>query len=916
MSPSSIFIRNWSQFAKIFLFTILILVFAFGWVWFLEIPNMRQDLIRERTHATQNTIQMAVSVLEVYRSRVLKGELSQHEAQSLALRTLQETRYSNNQYFWVHNLSSTMLMHPFNTELVGKNLNDFRDSHGKNIFREMNELILDKSEGVIEYSWPRPGSNDPEEKMSCVRLYEPWGWIIGSGIYLDDVTSDISSIKKRVVTSVITAFMFALLLAFYVIYRINQPLRQTIAFARQVASGQTIASIEINPETEGGKVLAVIKGLMSDLQAAYRRQKSIIETSSDGFFTIDTDGKFKEVNHSFSRMVRYSRDELLSLNLETVEANISTDVVIDQITKVIEKNGACFEKQYRRKDGTLIDVEVSANYTEEDNGCLIFFVRDISERIRLRQEELETAILKNAILEHSPLGIAYIKDRRFQWVNGQLAEMLSVSEGDIVGESFQKFFLDDNEFEKFINDSTKNMSLQEIHVSEMQLTRGDGNCWWCRLSGSRLELNASENGIIWLFEDISADKQLETERKLLEAQLIQAQKMEAIGSLAGGVAHEFNNILQVIGGYTFLLHDKSDFHKHNEYLAAIDTSVKRASRLTQGMLTYSRQQIFSLCKCDIDDTIQQILPFLDGTLGENTQLEIITNPESIYCNIDSVHIQQAVINLVTNARDAIGLKGLIQISTRQIEIVKGIVHKHADFRPGKFAVISVSDTGEGMDEITSARIFDPFFTTKGIGKGTGLGLSIVFGIMSQHNGFVTCDSSPGKGSTFSLYIPLDDSNAPHSSIATTIHSENCCCGGTILLAEDDEEVGNILTRLLEMNGYHVLRASDGNEAVATFMASKTSIDLLLFDVMMPNKNGKEALDEIRSIVPSIPVCFISGYASETLDLDLSQSRIDAFITKPVDHLHLIRTLEKLLAPIDFDGVTTSGANNWVCCNAG
>lgn len=769
MQFSSILVRNWPQFAKIFLLTVIILVFSFGWVWFREIPNLQQDLVRERTHATQYPIQMVVSILDMYRARVHNGELSLQDAQERALRTLHETRYADNQYFWVHDLSLKMLMHPFNPGLVGKNLSDYRDSQGVYLFREINEKVRTTPDGTIKYTWPRPGSEIPEQKMSCFKLYEPWGWVIGSGIYLDDVNSDISSIKKRVLTSVFSAFLLTALFSLYVIYRINQPLRQTIEFARQIADGSPVDSIAVNPESEGGKVVAVIKGLLTDLQTAYNRQKSIIETTSDGFFIIATDGRFIEVNHSFCLMLGYDRHELLSLNLDDVEEHILENEVKEHIHEMVAKGADCFEKTYRRKDSTSLEVEVCSNYTDENNCSLICFVRDITEK-----------------------------------------------------------------------------------------------------------------------------KRLEEDRKLLEAQLIQSQKMEAIGKLAGGVAHEFNNILQIIGGYTMLMHEDSNNQEHRGYLSVIQASVGRASTLTQGMLTYSRQQVFALGRQDVNEVVRRVVPFLNQVVGESMHLENIYASEPIWGSIDSNHIQQAVINLVANARDAIKSGGTIRITTSELKTDRKFVQKYPDSRIGVFAVISVSDTGEGMDEATRTRVFDPFYTTREIGKGTGLGLSIVHGIMSQHNGFVTCDSTVGKGSTFSLYLPVDESEVPSVALSSAVNAEDGRRGATVLLAEDDAEVARIISKMLELKGYKVIRAADGVEAVAIFAAFRSSIDLLLFDVMMPNKNGKQALDEIRVVRPGVPVCFISGYASEALGLDITPGGINAFVTKPVDHKVLVNTIENLL----------------------
>ena len=386
-----------------------------------------------------------------------------------------------------------------------------------------------------------------------------------------------------------------------------------------------------------------------------------------------------------------------------------------------------------------------------------------------------------------------------------------------------------------------------------------------------------------------------TERHKLEEQLRQSQKMEAIGQLAGGVAHDFNNILTVIIGYCSLLNIRSKQFDDTEKAAIehISSAADKAAQLTRGLLAFSRKQVMDPKPVNLNDVVQQVQKFLVRIIGEDIKLKAVYNNATLRVMADAGQIEQVLMNLATNARDAMPEGGSLTIETGLQEIDDSFMHSHDWGKPGLYAHISVSDTGTGMDEETRKRIFEPFFTTKEVGKGTGLGMAIVYGIVNQHNGFIYVISEPGKGTTFKIYIPRIDKGALSDMIEIDAKPPK---GGTetILVAEDDISVRKVVETVLINSGYEVINAEDGQDAVQKFTANSSRIKLILMDMVMPRKSGLEAYREIRQLRSDIKVLFTSGY---TADFFRSQGELDEgadLIMKPAKPHELLRKVREML----------------------
>lgn len=385
-----------------------------------------------------------------------------------------------------------------------------------------------------------------------------------------------------------------------------------------------------------------------------------------------------------------------------------------------------------------------------------------------------------------------------------------------------------------------------------------------------------------------------TGRKQLEEQLRQSQKLEAIGQFAGGVAHDFNNILQVIMAHCSLMEMGAALNgKQQEHLVQISAAAERAVQLTRGLLAFSRKEVTELREADLNAIVQHLLKFLSRIIGEDIHFGSNFSPEPLPVFVDSGQIEQVLINLVTNARDAMPQGGILRVETELQTVSAPIRAAFGLLEPGRYACITVSDTGSGMTEEVSAQMFEPFFTTKEEGKGTGLGMVIICGIVEQHKGAITFRSEPGQGTAFSVYLPIMESRqTPQAAPAETAAAQ--AGYETILLAEDDVSVRTITTSILTKYGYEVIQARDGEEAVEKFIEHRDRIRLILMDMIMPRKSGKEAYEAICRVQPGAKVLYISGYSADFLqERGMSEEGIERLV-KPIKSIQLLTKVREML----------------------
>jgi nitrogen-specific signal transduction histidine kinase/CheY-like chemotaxis protein len=399
-------------------------------------------------------------------------------------------------------------------------------------------------------------------------------------------------------------------------------------------------------------------------------------------------------------------------------------------------------------------------------------------------------------------------------------------------------------------------------------------------------------GVVHVFRDVTAFKDVARDQEELQAQLIQSQKLETVGRLAGGVAHDFNNLVTVIMNYSEVLARKlgSD-HEARPYLKTITDTVEKAGNLTQQLLAFSRSQVLKMKALDLNQTVEEMLHLVRRTIGENVNLSLQTPDREVRIMADKGQIEQILLNLVVNARDAMPLGGHVTVETGTLTPDDDFLVSHVGMEPGDYGFLRVSDTGEGMSPDVQDKIFEPFFTTKTLGKGTGLGLATVYGIVKQHKGFIFAKSTLGKGSVFSVFLPLADEKKSDGAKGPDAPLP----GGheTILLVDDEELVRESTREVLESLGYHVITASSGENAAGLIELMGEKIDLLITDVVMEGMDGRELSDRARALVSKIRVLFISGYPDDILGTHGVLDEGIEFLKKPMTpHLlaHKVRSI--------------------------
>lgn len=641
----------------------------------------------------------------------------------------------------------------------------------------------------------------------------------------------------------------------------------------------------------GGRALVVVRdhgtsaAPQRPLEAAARND-AILRTAMDGFFIVGEDFYFREVNEAFARMTGYEPDELLRMRISELEVR---EALSGAVASHLRTGLHHFPTAHRHKSGRLIYLEISVNVLrDQGEKILVGFARDVTERRRAEEEFARLSRRHKLILESADEGICCV-DRAGDatFVNPTAARVLGVSAGALLMQPFHRVLSGAGSLEHACP-ATQNCRLcRALH--DGQPSPSCEGVFHRPLDGDvAVEYSVTPMferdqvvGAVVLFRDISERKRVEEERRAFEQQMLQAQKLESLGLLAGGIAHDLNNTLVgILGNACLALNQIDDGVSIRDRMQRIISASERASKVIRQILAYSGHVTCDAAPLELGESIDEMTDFIRAVLPKNVTLHAEHSAEALMVEADSGQLQQVVTNLVINAAEAIGERiGVIRVSVDSTEFTSVRLQREFPAQtlpPGRYARLRVTDDGCGMAPDTLARIFEPFFSRKGPGRG--LGLAATRGVLKAHGGGIRVESRPGHGTCFTIILPQRDVLQPAKPNAAALAAPGDA--RVVLVIDDDEEVRAVTQEILEARGIRVLAAEDGLRGLELFRRSPDEIDLVVLDATMPGLSGGDVFREIIAMRPGARVIVASGYSEENLGERFGARRPDAFLSKP------------------------------------
>ena len=634
------------------------------------------------------------------------------------------------------------------------------------------------------------------------------------------------------------------------------------------------------------------------LRESEGRYRILFENNPQPMWVADEESlAFLAVNDAACDHYGYSREEFLQMTIRDIRPAWEVPAFLEKLGSTPREQTRTVTSRHRTKNGTLIDVEIASHpILFAGRSARLVLATDVTERMRAQEAMRQSEQKYRDIFEFATLGIYQsLRDGRFLTANAPLAEMLGYdSPEDLMRQNLDDIYVNPEERHAFI---ARYETEAKANRREVRWKRKDGTPIWLELDARTVR---NPDGSTRYFEgfvhDITERKRSDEERRRLQEQLVQAQKMEAVGQLAGGIAHDFNNLLTAISGYSeLLLGELPPEDLRRNHAEEIRKAGERAASLTQQLLAFSRRQVLEPRVLDVNAVVSDIERMLRRLIGEHIELETRKAQDLWPVRADPGQLEQAILNLVINARDAMPYGGTLAIETSNVELDQTFVLSHAPMptQPGPYVKVAVSDTGVGISDDVKARLFEPFFTTKERGKGTGLGLSTTYGIIKQSGGYLWCDSQPGEGAVFEVFLPRVEepvSQVQEPAAPPPVHPGD----ETVLLVEDEPEVRSLVQRILKMQGYTVVTAANPDEAVAITREFKGPIQLMVTDIVMPGMSGLQLAERLTPMRPDMRVLFVSGYTDDALGHQGVLDPGTAFLQKPFSPNALARKVREVL----------------------
>ena len=635
-------------------------------------------------------------------------------------------------------------------------------------------------------------------------------------------------------------------------------------------------------------------------QRSDERFRRSFENSAIGMVMTDCRGCFLEANAHFCWMVGYTSDELLDMSMAEITHPDDQAMCQDAMNKVLsgKLSSVRFEQRYRHRDGRLLWASVSSSLLDHDHQgkpLCISHIQDITERKMaddaLRESEQCYQDLFNSITD---IIFTHDMEGRLLTINQAGIDTLGYPRDHLVGKPIKTFILP-SYHEKFYSHYMTGIEANGHVSGTTSFVNRDGNERYLEYTSVLVKGSDGESYVSGSCREVTERILAERELRQVEEQLMQSQKMEAVGTLASGIAHDFNNILQAIRGYLDIIAIKwGPATRTHQQLQQIDHLVDRAAKLVRGLLTFGRKMEAELKPVDLNQEIKRTVQLLERTIPKMIQIETDLAPDIKLIKGDANQLEQVLMNLGANARDAMPEGGRLIIATRNYQGEPATSRKPLSSGPEGYVLLTVSDTGHGMNKETVSQIFNPFFTTKDVSQGTGLGLSTVFGIIKEHGGEITCESRPGQGTTFHILLPALATNEYPEDVRPSNNSSLPRGEELILVVDDEQSIRETVTGALAIHGYQVITANNGEQALDIFADRRDEIALVILDLGMPGMGGIACLRRMQAADPQVKVLVASGYIEGTLQQeDINAQTVD-FLPKPYRMETMVTKVREML----------------------
>lgn len=913
----------------------LFLVFLFAFVF----PLVEGALFDSRKMAAKNLVDAVCGMLEDYRVRVENGEMTRADAEREVIGRIRFMRFAANGYIWITDTGRPyprIILHPAMPELEGRIMDDtaYRTAEGmqlgaggewvrfggekRHFFQVFLEVAEKSGSGFVQYRWHRPAPDGVTPalypKISYVRLFDAWNWILGTGIYIDDVYSQINRMKWTILSVAAAMLMIALGGTFLIMRTVTQPINRLVGFAGQVAGGDIDARLEGRFRGEMRQLKEAIMQMVNRLrrrmhEAEIRAKEAeaarlalkdseekyrlVFENAPLGMLHFNREGVITACNEKFVEIIGSTQKALVGLNM----LDLPDPNVVAAVKAAVAGTQGFYEGIYHSvtADKRTPVRAIFAPFTDAGGRLIggVGMVEDITERKKAEDALRESEEKYRILVENAREAIFVAQDGIIRFANRRTRELVGYGFDEITSRPFTHF-LHSEDRELVLERHYKRLhGIETVANYRFRVVHRSGAVKWAELKVVEIQWEGRPATLNFL-SDITERKKAQEERETLEKRLRQSQKIEALGTLTGGVAHDFNNILSIIMGYAELAESElPGDHPARQGLQQILAAARRARDVVRQLLIFSRRGEEEKSAQDLGWTVREGVRMMRSTIPSFIDIQEFIAPDLPPVMANPTQVHQVIVNLCKNAADAMAESGgVLSVRLEAEKVDKKTPAFGADLLPGDYVKLTVSDTGHGISADGLERIFDPYFTTKEVGKGTGLGLSVVLGIVRDLGGAIRVESENAKGSCFEVFFP-----APARPVTPPDPGPSPpLVGGSerILFVDDEMTVAELNEMRLQKLGYRVTCETDPQRALQRFAESPGDFDLVITDMTMPKMTGDMLSREILKIRPDMKIILCTGYNERISEETARQAGIARYMEKPVDFEAMGRAVRDLL----------------------